>query len=199
MCCSRSSNSRAQPWISPITQRIAASYKYNGFAAAAAPSRLVEFRGEGRDVSDLIWGFDELVRFSKWEDAEVRYWAIDRLIRHYPETCCDAISGFVLDDHDVTPERVARHLGEHGTPSHHAILLRGFKLLRGTVPGHCLQALARLGYPGTVDLAATVLHRGDLNDAAVAISARSWRATWSVSSFRRRASCSPSRRRCAAC
>jgi HEAT repeat protein len=120
-------------------------------------------------VSDLIWGFDELVRFSKWEDAEVRYWAIDRLIRHYPETCCDAISGFVLDDHDVTPERVARHLGEHGTPSHHAILLRGFKLLRGTVPGHCLQALARLGYPGTVDLAATVLHRGDLNDAAVAI------------------------------
>jgi hypothetical protein len=29
--------------------------------------------------------------------------------------------------------------------------------------------LARLGYPGTVELAATVLHRGDLNDAAVAI------------------------------
>ncbi|HEX4822863.1 MAG TPA: hypothetical protein VFV19_00975 [Candidatus Polarisedimenticolaceae bacterium] len=120
-------------------------------------------------MSDLIWGFDELTRFIKWDDAEVRYWAIDRLIRHYPESCCDAISGFVLDDHDATPERVARHLGEHGSANHHAILLRGFKLLRGTVPGHCLQALARLGYPGTVDLAATVLHRGDLNDAAVAI------------------------------
>ena len=33
------------------------------------------------------------------------------------------------------------------------------------MPGHCLQSLARLGYPGTVELAATVLHRGDLNDA----------------------------------
>jgi hypothetical protein len=120
-------------------------------------------------VSDLIWGFDELVRFTKWEDSEVRYWAIDRLIRHFPDTCCDAIAPFVLDDHDTTPERVARHLGEHGETGHHAILLRGFKLLRGAVPGYCLQSLARLGYPGTVELAATVLHRGDLNDAAIAI------------------------------
>jgi hypothetical protein len=120
-------------------------------------------------VSDLIWSFDELVRFTKWEDSEVRYWAIDRLIRHFPEDCCDTIAPFVLDDHDTTPERVARHLGEHGGTSHHSILLRGFKLLRGTVPGHCLQSLARLGYPGTVELAATVLHRGDLNDAAIAI------------------------------
>jgi hypothetical protein len=120
-------------------------------------------------VSDLIWGFDELVRFTKWEDSEVRYWAIDRLIRHFPDACCDAIAPFVLDDHDSTPERVARHLGEHGETSHHAILLRGFKLLRGAVPGYCLQSLARLGYPGTVELAATVLHRGDLNDAAIAI------------------------------
>lgn len=120
-------------------------------------------------VSEPIWSFDELVRFTKWDDAEVRYWAIDRLIRHYPETCCDAIEEYVREDHDVTPERVARHLGEHGSSRHHAGLVRAFKLLRGSVPGHCLQALARLGYPGTVDLAATVLDRGDLNDAAVAI------------------------------
>ena len=120
-------------------------------------------------MSDLIWSFDDLVRFTKWEDAEVRYWAIDRLIRHYPETCCDVVAPFVMDDHDATPERVARHLGEHGSTNHHAVLLRGFKLLRGTTPGHCLQALARLGYPGTVDLASSVLHRGDLNEAAVAI------------------------------
>ena len=120
-------------------------------------------------MSGLIWSFDELARFTKWDDAEVRYWAIDRLIRHFPETCSDTVAGYVMDDHDATPERVARHLGEHGSSAHFSSLLRGFKLLRGTVPGHCLQALARLGYPGTVDLASTVLHRGDLNDAAVAI------------------------------
>ena len=120
-------------------------------------------------MSDLIWSFDELVRFTRYDDAEVRFWAIDRLIRHYPADCCDAIQEFVREDHDVTPERVARHLGEYGAARHHDSLVRAFKLMRGTVPGHCLQSLARLGYPGTVELAATVLNRGDLSDTAVAI------------------------------
>ena len=120
-------------------------------------------------MSEMIHGFDALVRFTKWEDPEVRYWAIDRLIRHFPEDCCDAIAPFVMDDHDATPAMVARHLGEHGGPKHHAILLRGFKVLRGMTPGFCLQALARLGYPGIGDLASAALQRGDLNEPALAM------------------------------
>jgi hypothetical protein len=120
-------------------------------------------------VSDLIWSMKELERFTRWEDPEVRYWAVDRLIRHYPEDCCDAISGYLLDEHEATPSAVARHLGEHGAARHHAILLRGFRLLRGLTPGHCLQALARLGYPNTADLAAAALQRGDLTEPALAI------------------------------
>lgn len=118
-------------------------------------------------MSDLIWSFKELERFTKWEDSEVRYWAIDRLIRHYPEECCDAIAGFLLDDHEATPTAVARHLGERGSPKHHAILLRGFRVLRGLTPGYCLQALARLGYPSTVELAGSALQRGDLTEPAL--------------------------------
>jgi HEAT repeat protein len=120
-------------------------------------------------MSELIWSFKELERFTRWEDAEVRYWAVDRLIRHFPEECCDAIAGFLLDDHDATPTAVARHLGEHGAARHHAILLRGFRLLRGLTPGHCLQALARLGYPSTADLALSALQRGDLTEPALAV------------------------------
>jgi HEAT repeat protein len=118
-------------------------------------------------MSDLLWSFEELVRFTKWDDAEVRFWAIDRLIRHYPAECCDAIAAFLLDDHEATPAMVARHLGEHGGSQHHAILVRGFKLLRGLTPGYCLQALGRLGYAGTVELAASALERGDLTEPAV--------------------------------
>ena len=118
---------------------------------------------------ERIWDRQDLERFTKWEDPEVRFWAIDRLVRHYPDECCDAIAGFVLDDHELTPGVVARHLGEHGDPSHHAILLRGFRLLRGLTPGFCLQALARLGYPGVADLARSALQRGDLTEAALAI------------------------------
>src|SRR5262249_15609784 len=111
----------------------------------------------------------ELARFTKWEDAEVRYWAIDRLIRHYPEAACDIVAPFVLDDHELTPERVARHLGERGSAAHHAILIRGFKLLRGTGPGYCLPALSRRGSPGAVELAATALQRGALHESAIAL------------------------------
>jgi hypothetical protein len=120
-------------------------------------------------MSELIWSFEGLIRFTKWEDPEVRYWAIDRLIRHYPAECCDAVQAFLLDDHEATPTMVARHLGEQGGPKHRAILLRGFKLLRGVTPGYCLQALARLGHPGIAELAASALHRGDLEETALGI------------------------------
>lgn len=120
-------------------------------------------------MSELIWSLKELERYTRWEDPEVRFWAVDRLIRHFPEECCDAIAGFLLDDHDATPPAVARHLGEHGSSKHHGILLRGFKLLRGLTPGQCLQALARLGYPNTEDLAASALQRGDLTEPALAV------------------------------
>ncbi len=115
-----------------------------------------------------IWSFNELSRLTKSEDPEVRYWAIDRLIRHFPTECCNAIAPFLLDEHDATPTAVARHLGTHGESRHHAILVRGFRLLRGTTPGLCLQALVHLRYPGVVELAASALKRGDLNESALA-------------------------------
>jgi HEAT repeat protein len=120
-------------------------------------------------MSDCIWSFDELVALTTAEDPEVRYWATDRLIRHFPGECCDAIVELLLDDHEVTPTIVARHLGDRGGAKHHAILVRGFRLLRGVTPGLCLQALARLGHPSVVDLASDALKRGDLTEPALAI------------------------------
>lgn len=120
-------------------------------------------------MSNLIWSLDELVRLTRSDEPEVRFWAIDRMVRHFPEECCDAIAEFLLDDHEATPTSVARHLGAHGDKRHHAILVRGFRLLRGLTPGFCLQALVRLGYGGAVDLASDALKRGDLNEPALAI------------------------------
>lgn len=120
-------------------------------------------------MTELFWSLDELARHTRSDESEVRFWAIDRLIRHFPGECCDAIHEFLLDDHDATPTLVARHLGEYGSARHHNILLRGFRLLRGLTPGHCLQALTRLGYPEAIDLARTAFQRGDLTAPALAI------------------------------
>ncbi|HXV75635.1 MAG TPA: hypothetical protein VD788_04890 [Candidatus Polarisedimenticolaceae bacterium] len=114
-------------------------------------------------MSNQIWSFDELVRLTRSANAEVRFWAVDRLIRHFPGECCDPIADLLLDEHEATPAAVARHLGEHGGPKHHAILVRGFRVLRGLTPGYSLHALVRLGYPHAVELASDALKRGDLN------------------------------------
>ena len=97
-------------------------------------------------MSHLIWSFDELVGLSRSDDKEVRYWAVDRLVRYFPDRCCDAIAEFLLDDHDATPQTVARHLGEHGESQHHSILLRGFRVLRGA--RRATRATARQKAPG---------------------------------------------------
>ncbi len=120
-------------------------------------------------MARMIWTLDKLVRFTRSEDPEVRYWAADRLMRHYPSECCDAIVGLLFDDHELTPAAVARHLGEHGGPRCHAPLVRGFRTLRGTTPGFCLQALLRLGHPGAVDLAGSALKREELPEPALGI------------------------------
>ena len=75
----------------------------------------------------------------------------------------------LLDDHEATPTLVARHLAEHGNAGHHAILVRGFRLLRGLTPGFCLQALARLGHAGVVELAADALKRDDMGEPTLAV------------------------------
>jgi len=120
-------------------------------------------------MPSLIWDREELVGLTQASEPEVRFWAVDRLVRHFPDQCCDDIAGLLLDDHELTPPTVARHLGGHGSAAHHAVLVRGFRLLRGLTPGFCLQALASLGYPKVVSLASDALKRGDLTEPALAI------------------------------
>ena len=120
-------------------------------------------------MSQPIWSFEDLVQFTKLDEPEVRFWAVDRLIRHYPVDCSDTVAEFLLDEHDATPTVVARHLGRYGKPRHQAILVRGFRRLGGVTPGFCLQALARMGHPAVVELAASALERDEMNERALAV------------------------------
>lgn len=120
-------------------------------------------------MSERLWSLDQLTRFTRYEDPEVRYWAADRLISLFPVEAPDAIVELVLDDHDATPEIVVEHLARHGSQRHVPMILRGFKKGNGLLSGHCVDALQRLGYDGIADIATTALHQRDVPEGALAM------------------------------
>ena len=120
-------------------------------------------------MSELLWSFDQLSRFTRYEDPEVRYWAADRLAMLFPDEASDVIADLILDEHDATPDLVAGHLGLHGERHHVPVLLRGFRKGTGLTPGRCIEALAALGYEGTHEAAKTALHQRDIPEAALGL------------------------------
>ncbi|HET6374019.1 MAG TPA: hypothetical protein VFG76_11985 [Candidatus Polarisedimenticolia bacterium] len=123
-------------------------------------------------MAQLLWSYDQLVRFTKYDDPEVRYWAADRLTCLFPEEAADAIADLILDEHDATPEVVAEHIGRHGGPRHVPALLKGFRHGSDVTPGRCVEALARLGYDATPDLAVTALYRKEISEPCLGIMVR---------------------------
>ena len=120
-------------------------------------------------MSELLWSFDQLARFTRYEDPEVRYWAMERLVTLFPAEAADVIADLLLDEHDATPDMVAEHLGLHGGPHHVPVLLKAFRKSTGVTPGRCLEALARLGYEGTPAVAETALHQRELSEACLGL------------------------------
>jgi hypothetical protein len=119
-------------------------------------------------MGEPLWSFEQLARFTRYEDAEVRFWAADRLVHLYPDKAADAIADLLFDDHDSTPLIVAGHLGSHGSEKHVPDLVRGFRKGSGALPGHCLAALARRRFADAPKLAGEALHRRDLGEDALA-------------------------------
>jgi len=120
-------------------------------------------------MSEKLWSYEQLVYHSKSEDPEVRYWAVERLVRDYPERAAGPIAILLLDDHDQTPNLVAEHLGRYGSAEHFSILTRAFRRMGGQTPALCFEALVKLGYPDAVSLARGALEKGNLPSATIAI------------------------------
>jgi len=114
-------------------------------------------------MSPRLWSFDDLARFLRYEDPEVRAWAVDRLARHYHDQATDVVAQYLFDDHEVTPELVATHLARHGKPAHIPLLERAVKSLRGLPSARALEALVRLRAPGAIDQVRAASGRKDFD------------------------------------
>ncbi len=115
-------------------------------------------------MPERTWSPNDLARFLRFEDAEVRYWAADRLARHYAKEATDLLAPYLFDDHDLTPELVASHLGRHGGPGHLPVLARGVRTLRGAPAARALEALVRLRAPDSSDVVRQAFDRRDFDE-----------------------------------
>jgi HEAT repeat protein len=111
-----------------------------------------------------LWSFNDLARFLRFEDPEVRYWAADRLARHYTQEATDLLAPYLFDDHDLTPELVAAHLGRHGGPAHLSVLARGTRMLRGSSSARALEAMVRLRAPDSLERVHQAFDRRDYDE-----------------------------------
>ena len=50
-------------------------------------------------MTERLWPFKELARFLRYEDPEVRFWAADRMVRHYPEEATAPLAPYLFDEH----------------------------------------------------------------------------------------------------
>jgi len=115
-------------------------------------------------MPERLWSFNDLARFLRFEDPEVRYWAAERLARHHTKEATDLLAPYLFDDHDMTPELVASHLGKHGGPGHHKVLARGVRTLRGLPAARALEALVRLRSTESLDLVHQAFDRRDFDE-----------------------------------
>src|SRR5437899_3100681 len=103
-------------------------------------------------MAERLWSLNDLARFLRYEDSEVRYWAADLL------------APYRFDEHDLTPELVASHLGRHGGGGHLPVLARGVRTLRGMPAARALEAMVRLRAPESIDLVHEAFERRDFDE-----------------------------------
>ncbi|MBI1950209.1 MAG: hypothetical protein HYS34_02455, partial [Acidobacteria bacterium] len=115
-------------------------------------------------MPERLWSLNDLARFLRYEDPEVRYWAADRLARHYAREATDLLAPYLFDEHDLTPELVAGHLGKHGSVVHLPVLARGVKTLRGLPAARALEALVRLRAPESLEAVKDASDRRDFDE-----------------------------------
>ncbi len=111
-----------------------------------------------------LWKLDQLRRFIRYEDPEVRCWAADRIARHHPEDAGPILAPFLFDEHEVTSELVAAHLARQGAREHLPQLARAVGALRGKPAARALEASLRLRTRDAVKTARAAFDRRDFDE-----------------------------------
>jgi hypothetical protein len=113
-------------------------------------------------VEQLLWTFEDLRRFTTHPDTPVREWAVERLIKHFPDQADDVLVTVVDDPRGYVAFKALEFLGRSGQGDKYGpILWEHWPRIQGDNRGHLAMALARLGYRPAMPLIVRHLQQPD--------------------------------------
>lgn len=113
-------------------------------------------------MEQLLWTFEDLRRFTTHPDTPVREWAVERLIKHFPDQAGDVLVTVVDDPRRYTAFKALKFLGQSGQGDKYGpILLEHWPRIQGDTRGHLAVALATLGYRPAMPLIVRSLRQPD--------------------------------------
>jgi hypothetical protein len=96
-------------------------------------------------MEELLWTFEDVVRFVDHPDRPLRRWALERLTKRFPRQAGDALLVMVDDPDGYNSLMATQFLAETGDRQEYGpVLLERLKGAKGARFGYLAQALARL-------------------------------------------------------
>ena len=108
-------------------------------------------------MEQLLWTFDDIVRFIDHPDTPVRRWSLDRLIKLFPDRAADPLLTMVDDPNSSIALSATEFLSRTGNGEKYGpVLMDRLKRAQGSRFGYLAEALARLDIRDALPVA---LHR----------------------------------------
>jgi hypothetical protein len=116
--------------------------------------------GENTAMEELLWTFEDVVRFVGHPDVPVRRWALERLTKRFADQAGEAVVTLVDDADSYISFMASRFLSETGDRERYGpVLLERLKRAKSTRFGQLAQALARLDQREALPLVVEHLER----------------------------------------
>jgi hypothetical protein len=113
-------------------------------------------------MEQLLWKFEDVKRFTNHPDAPLRSWAVDRLIKLFPDQAGEVFVTLLDDQGRFIASKALDFLAKSGEPEKYGpILLEHLQRAAGEHFGRLAMTLAGLGYRPALPVILAYLHQDD--------------------------------------
>lgn len=113
-------------------------------------------------MEQFLWSFETVKRFTNHPDVPLRLWAVDRLIKLFPDRAGDVLVTMLDDEGRFIAAKALDFLAETGeTEKYGPILLEHLQRADGEHFGRLAMTLARLGYRSALPVILAYVNQND--------------------------------------